>query len=61
MRDGIDVRLIEEHEDGSATYEFDLSPEVAEALLRNGILWAIVSGITGVTREKVLQDYKDAM
>jgi hypothetical protein len=54
----IDVELIEEHEDGSATYRYDLSEEYANALLKNGILWAIVSGVTGVTIDKVLQDHK---
>jgi len=54
----IDVELIEEHEDGSATYRFNLSEKYADALLQNGILWAIVSGVTGVTIDKVLQDYK---
>ena len=53
----IHVELIEEHEDGSATYQFDLCDEYTEALLKNGILWAIVSGITGVTIDKVLQDH----
>jgi hypothetical protein len=55
---GIDVELIEEHEDGSATYRFNLTEKYADALLQNGILWAIVSGVTGVTIDKVLQDYK---
>ena len=54
----IHVELIEEHEDGSATYRYDLSEEYAEALLKNGILWAIVSGVTGVTIDKVLQEHK---
>jgi hypothetical protein len=53
----IDVELIEEHDDGSATYRFELSEEYAEVLLQNGILWAIVSGVTGVTIDKVLQDH----
>ena len=53
----IDVELIEEHEDGSATYRFHLTPEYADALLQNGIMWAIVSGATGVTLEQVLQDH----
>lgn len=53
----IDVELIEEHEDGSATYRFHLTEKYADALLQNGILWAIVSGATGVTIEQVLQDH----
>jgi len=50
---------IKEHEDGSATYQFDLTPEEHEAMCRNGILWAIVSGITGVSVDQVLEDWKD--
>ena len=53
----LDVELIEEHEDGSATYRFNLTEKHADALLQNGILWAIVSGATGVTIDKVLQDH----
>ena len=53
----MDVELIEEHEDGSATYRFNLTEKHADALLQNGILWAIVSGVTGVTIEQVLQDH----
>jgi hypothetical protein len=53
----IDVELIEEHDDGSATYRFNMTEKHANALLQNGILWAIVSGATGVTIDKVLQDH----
>ena len=59
MSEQLDVTLIKEHDDGSATYQFDLTPEHSEALLKNGILWAIVSGITGATMEQVLQDYME--
>ena len=59
LNEKINVQLIEEHDDGSATFQFDLSPDIAKALLQNGILWAIVSGATGVTINQVLQDYKD--
>jgi phosphoglycolate phosphatase-like HAD superfamily hydrolase len=55
--DEINVELIEEHDDGSATYRFNLTEKYADALLQNGILWAIVSGVTGVTIDKVLQDH----
>jgi len=48
-----------EHEDGSATYQFDLTTEEHEAMCRNGILWAIVSGITGVSVNQVLEEWKD--
>jgi len=57
--DTLDVTLLKEHEDGSATYQFDLTPEYADALLQNGIMWAIVSGVTGITIDKVLEEYKE--
>jgi hypothetical protein len=50
---------IKEHEDGSATYQFDLTNEEHDAMCRNGILWAIVSGLTGVSVDQVLEDWKD--
>jgi len=50
---------ITEHEDGSATYQFDLTNEEHDAMCRNGILWAIVSGLTGVSVDRVLEDWKD--
>lgn len=46
-----------EHEDGSATYTFDLSEKEREIMTSQGILWSIVSGITGVTPEDVLREY----
>jgi len=46
---------IKEHEDGSATYQFDLTLEEHEAMCRNGILWAIVSGLTGITVDHALK------
>jgi hypothetical protein len=48
-----------EHEDGSATYTFDLSEKEREIMTSQGILWSIVSGITGVTPEDVLREYLD--
>ena len=59
MSDTLNVTLLKEHEDGSATYQFDLTPEYADALLQNGIMWAIVSGVTGITIDKVLEEYKE--
>lgn len=41
----MNVNLIKEHEDGSASYQFDLTPEEAQALLTYGILEAIKAGI----------------
>jgi len=39
------VDLIKEHEDGSATFQFDLTNEEAKALLTFGILEAIKAGL----------------
>ena len=41
----MNVELIKEHETGDATYQFDLTPEEAQALLSYGILEAIKAGI----------------
>ncbi len=41
----MNVNLIKEHENGDATYRFDLTPEEAQALLSFGILEAIKAGI----------------
>jgi hypothetical protein len=41
----MNVNLIKEHENGDATYQFDLTPEEAQALLSYGILEAIKAGI----------------
>ena len=51
----MEVKAIIEHEDGSATYEFDMTAEEKEALCRNGILWAIVCGCTGLTIEEAMK------
>jgi len=51
----MEVRDIIEHEDGSATYHFDLTAEENEAMCRNGILWAIVCGCTGLTVEEAMK------
>jgi len=53
----MEVLKIIEHEDGSATYSFDLTAEETDAMVRNGILWAIVCGCTGLTVEQVMKDY----
>ena len=53
----MEIRELTEHEDGSATYTVDLTPDEAEAMVRNGILWAIVCGCTGLTVEQVMKDY----
>ncbi len=41
----MNVNLIKEHENGDATYSFDLTPEEAQALLSFGILEAIKAGL----------------
>ena len=41
----MNVELIKEHENGDATYSFDLTQEEAKALLSYGILEAIKAGI----------------
>jgi hypothetical protein len=41
----MNVNLIKEHENGDATYSFDLTVEEAKALLSFGILEAIKAGI----------------
>ncbi len=41
----MEVKLIKENEDGTASYSFDLTDEEAESLLRHGILEAIKAGI----------------
>lgn len=46
-----------EHEDGSATYTFDLTDEERSIMVGQGILWSIVAGATGVTPESVLKEW----
>ena len=41
----MNVNLIKEHENGDATYQFDLTAEEAQSLLSFGILEAIKAGI----------------
>ena len=41
----MNVNLIKEHSDGSATYEFDLTHDEAQSLLTFGILEAIKAGL----------------
>lgn len=49
----MNVELIRENEDGSASYSFDLTAEEAESLLRLGILEAIKVGIRAGDQLKV--------
>jgi len=41
----MDVKLLKEHEDGSATYTFDMSDEEMYQLLNLGIITALKRGI----------------
>jgi len=41
----MNVNLIKEHENGDATYQFDLTASEAQALLTFGILEAIKAGL----------------
>ena len=41
----MDLKLVKEHEDGSATYTFDMSDEERLALLQLGIITALKAGI----------------
>jgi len=41
----MDLKLVKEHEDGSATYTFDMSDEERLALLHLGIITALKLGI----------------
>ena len=46
-----------EHEDGSATYTFDLTEEERTIMIKQGILWSLVVGISGVTPQGVLKQW----
>ncbi len=60
--DGVmEVKELKEHEDGSATYQFDMTPEEHEAMCKNGIVWAIVSGITGISVNDVLAEHSASL
>jgi hypothetical protein len=41
----INVELVKEHEDGSATFTFDLDPETSKFFLLYGIRTALENGI----------------
>ena len=41
----MNVEMLEEHEDGSATYSFDMTSEERETLLSLGIITALKNGI----------------
>lgn len=55
----MNVTELKEHEDGSATYQFDMTDEEHRLICQQGILWCIAAGITGVTPEKVMEVWLD--
>ena len=55
----MNVTEIKEHENGDATYQFDMTEEEHRVMCQQGILWCIVAGITGVTPEKVMEAWLD--
>lgn len=46
-----------EHEDGSATYTFDMTEQERRMCVEQGILWMLVSGITGETPQSLMEAY----
>lgn len=48
LRDQIDVTLLEEHEDGSATYQFKMSPEAQARIFSAFLIDGLIRGITEV-------------
>ena len=55
----MEVTEIKQHENGDATYQFDMTSEEHGVMCQQGILWCIVAGITGVTPEKVMEQWLD--
>jgi hypothetical protein len=55
----MNVIELKEHEDGSATYQFDMTDQEHEVMCQQGIIWCLVAGITGVTPEKVMEAWLD--
>lgn len=47
------VELIKEHEDGSADFHFDMTPDEVTSLLRHGIMEALKAGIAEGEKYKV--------
>ena len=48
-----------EHEDGSATYTFDLTEDERRIMAEQGFLWGIVAGITGLSPVDVLERWTE--
>lgn len=55
----MDVVKEVEHEDGSATYTFEMTEEERKIMVSQGILWSLVAGITGITPEGIMEQHKD--
>jgi hypothetical protein len=53
----MEVKLRKEHEDGSATYTFDMNDEERLALLHLGIITALERGIEGAKKYRDDEDY----
>jgi len=56
----MEIISVEEHEDGGATYTFDISQEEKDLLVPSGIQLALLCGITGLTYNaivKICMDY----
>jgi hypothetical protein len=45
----MEIMLVEEHEDGSATYTFDVTDEEKNLLIPGGIQLGLLLGITGLS------------
>jgi hypothetical protein len=55
----MDVKLSKEHEDGSATYTFDMNDDERNSLLTLGIITALERGIRDAEKYKDDTDYSD--
>lgn len=48
-----------EHEDGSATYTFEMTEGERRIMTEQGILWSIVAGATGLSPVDVLKRWSE--
>jgi hypothetical protein len=55
----MEVTLNKEHEDGSATYTFDMSDDERDSLLRLGIITALERGIEASKKYQDDMEYTD--
>jgi len=55
----MEVNLRKEHEDGSATYTFDMSDDERDSLLRLGIITALERGIEASKKYQDDTEYTD--